>query len=118
MYPDIAVVMKPRKDLGKIQKVIYYILLILSVWDSTPKSLLKLIKKELLKTIPIKLKKAFIDIVLSVVGIIILPMQIVFYFVLGLPLMKLITIQKVRKVFFDFMNRGLKTRKGDDTLSA
>jgi hypothetical protein len=46
MYPDIAIVMKPRKDLGKIQKVIYYILLILSVWDSTPKSLGKLIKKD------------------------------------------------------------------------
>jgi len=110
MYPDIAVVMKPRKDLGKIQKVIYYILLILSVWDSTPESLGKLIKKDLLKTIPRKLKKAFIDIVLSVVGLIILPVQIVLYFLVGLPLMKLITVPKVRKVFFDFMNRGMKKK--------
>ena len=115
MYPDTAVMMKPRKDLGKIQKVIYYILLILSVWDSTPESLLKLIKKDLLKTIPKKLKKAFIDIVLSVIGIIILPMQIVFYFVLGLPLMKLITVPRVRRAFFSFMNKGLK--KEGDTLS-
>jgi hypothetical protein len=108
MYPDIAVVMKPRKDLGKIQKVIYYILLILSVWDSTPKSLANLIKKDLLKTIPRKIKKAFIEIVLSVIGIIILPVQIVLYFLIGLPLMKLITVPKIRKVFFNFMNRGLK----------
>ena len=111
MYPDIAVVMKPRKDLGKIQKVIYYILLYTSVWDSTPKSLGSLIKKDLLKTIPRKLKRSFIDTVLSGIGIIILPVQIVLYFLIGLPLMKLIAVPKVRKIFFKFMNRGLKEEK-------
>ena len=108
MKPQKAEWMEPNKRLGKIQTIVYYILMFVTVWDQNPKA----VAKNTIIDITIEIASIIDDIwsiIYRILSLIIILIQLLCYIIIGIPIAYgLFRIKFVSDKFKTFMSKGVE----------
>jgi len=107
MHPYYADFRQPNNKLKQPQKTIFKIIILLTFWFSSPKNFIENIKDEIVSIVE-NIHESLFNLYDSIIGIIILPMQVIIYFLIGCPIILMLSKTKFGEKFLNFLNKGLK----------